>query len=86
MNRSSKTTVAVDVDANNMLTPHPLLTASEAAALCRVACRTWRTWHSTGKIPQPIRIGRKIFWRPEELRAWIATGCPDREMWEVIRK
>jgi predicted DNA-binding transcriptional regulator AlpA len=63
-----------------------LLTASEAASLCHVVPRTWRTWHATGKIPQPIHIGRKPLWRPEELRAWIAAGCPDRATWTVLRK
>jgi hypothetical protein len=48
-----------------------LLTASEAASLC--------------KIPPPIHIGRKPLWRPDDLRAWIAASCPDRETWAVMR-
>jgi predicted DNA-binding transcriptional regulator AlpA len=63
-----------------------LLTASEAAAMLRVKERTWRTWDAMGRIPKPIRIGRKPFWRPEDIKAWIAVGCPDRETWEVLKR
>ena len=63
-----------------------LLRAFQAAALCNTSLRTWRTWDMSGKIPQPIRVGRKIFWRPEELKAWIAAGCPDRLTWEATRE
>ena len=63
-----------------------LLTAFQAAEMFGAGLRTWRTWQATGRIPQPIRIGRKIYWRSKELRAWIAAGCPDRETWEVVKK
>jgi predicted DNA-binding transcriptional regulator AlpA len=63
-----------------------LLRAPDAAALCSTSIRTWRTWDTAGKIPQPVRIGRKVFWRPDELNAWVAAGCPDRVTWEAIRK
>jgi predicted DNA-binding transcriptional regulator AlpA len=62
-----------------------LLTAAEAASLFRIKLRTLRTWDTMGHIPQPVRIGRRIFWRPNELKAWVAAGCPDREMWEVLK-
>lgn len=60
-----------------------LLRASDAAALCNTSVRTWRAWDRTGRIPQSVRIGRKIFWRPDELMAWITAGCPDRITWET---
>lgn len=61
-----------------------LLRASDAARLCRVSLRTWRAWDATGKVPQPVRIGRAVFWRLEELRSWVAAGCPDRETWQSL--
>lgn len=76
----------LEKDAIPTQVPVLLLTADEAAALCHTVPRTWRTWHSTGKIPQPIRIGRKTFWRLEELKDWIAASCPDREMWNILRR
>jgi len=63
-----------------------LLRAAEAAILCGTSVRTWRIWDTTGKIPQPIRIGRVTFWRYDELRAWVAAGCPDRVTWEASRQ
>ena len=63
-----------------------LLTALQAAEMFGAGLRTWRTWQATGRIPQPIRIGRKIYWRSDELRAWIAAGSPDRETCENVKE
>ena len=62
-----------------------LLTARKVAAMCGKSLRTWRTWDSAGFIPQPVRIGRSTFWRIDELKDWIAAGCPKRSVWEVLR-
>jgi predicted DNA-binding transcriptional regulator AlpA len=66
--------------------PQLVFTAAEAAAMFQKSIRTWRTWDSSGKIPKPLRIGRATYWRPEELRAWVAAGCPDRETWDAMRE
>jgi predicted DNA-binding transcriptional regulator AlpA len=63
-----------------------LMTAPQAAALLGRSLRTWRVWDAAGKIPRAIRIGRSTFWRPEELKAWVAARCPDRETWEAMRE
>ncbi len=60
-----------------------LLTAKQAAAICGKSLRTWRTWDSAGRIPQPVRIGRSTLWRAGELREWVAAGCPRRAEWEA---
>jgi predicted DNA-binding transcriptional regulator AlpA len=59
-----------------------LVTARTAALICSKSLRTWRTWDSLGRIPRPVRIGRSTLWRVDELRAWIAAGCPRRSEWE----
>jgi len=59
-----------------------LLRAHEAAALCGKSERTWRRWDTAGLVPAPMRIGRATLWRPEDLRAWIRAGCPDRVTWQ----
>jgi prophage regulatory protein len=68
-----------------LYTAPPVITAAEAAALFHKTARSWRNWDAAGKVPRPIRIGRSTFWRPEEIEAWIAAGCPDRETWELRR-
>jgi predicted DNA-binding transcriptional regulator AlpA len=66
--------------------PSPLLLrAADAAALCKVSLRTWRGWDVAGRVPQPVRIGRAVFWRLDELRAWVAAGCPDRGIWQSLQ-
>ena len=60
-----------------------LLTTRAAAAICSKSLRTWRTWDSAGWIPRPVRIGRSTLWRADELREWIAAGCPRRAEWEA---
>jgi predicted DNA-binding transcriptional regulator AlpA len=63
-----------------------LLKAPAAAVLCSVSLRTWRAWDAAGRIPLPVRVGRSTFWRADELRDWVAAGCPDRETWHAIEK
>lgn len=65
------------VDKNKQI----LLPTVEAAQLLGVSVRTWYTWDQLGKIPKPLHIGRKLFWRHDELLAWIDDGCPEREDW-----
>ncbi|MHC4414655.1 MAG: helix-turn-helix domain-containing protein [Planctomycetota bacterium] len=60
-----------------------LLTADQAGRLCSVSGRTWQRWSSEGAVPAPVRIGRRRRWRTDELRQWVAAGCPARERWEL---
>ena len=69
--------------ANAVVTGPLLLPAKEAAAICGTSLRTWRTWDSGGLIPRPVRIQRSTLWRSDELRAWVAAGCPKRAQWEA---
>lgn len=60
-----------------------LLSARQAAIMCGKSLRTWRTWDAAGWIPRPVRIGRSTLWRADELREWVAAGCPRRPEWEA---
>lgn len=60
-----------------------LLTARQAADLCGKSLRTWRSWDAAALIPKPVCIRRSTLWRADELRAWIAAGCPRRGDWEA---
>lgn len=72
-------------DGNELGPGQLLLTAKQSAAICGKSLRTWRSWDSAGLIPQPVRIGRSTLWRLDELRRWIAAGCPHRDEWEARR-
>ncbi len=61
-----------------------LIPGSQAAALCGRSVRTWRSWHAAGLVPRPLRIGRSLMWRRDELRAWVAAGCPRRSEWTAM--
>lgn len=65
--------------------PALLIAAKSASAMCGKSLRTWRTWDSAGLIPRPVRIGRSTLWRANELKEWVAAGCPRRAEWEARR-
>jgi excisionase family DNA binding protein len=62
-----------------------LIDAQEVARRLGLSERTvWRLT-AAGKLPNPIRIGGKTKrWRAEDIRAWVAAGCPDRLAWESL--
>jgi len=59
----------------------------DARLLSKLLCasiRTVRTWDAAGKLPAPIRIGGRVVWRLDEIRAWLNAGAPDRETWTAM--
>jgi predicted DNA-binding transcriptional regulator AlpA len=63
-----------------------LLPAEQAAALCAVSPATWYRMAAAGRCPAAIRLSRGcVRWRADELREWIAAGCPSRREWEARR-
>jgi predicted DNA-binding transcriptional regulator AlpA len=63
------------------------LPAIDVAAMLGISrAQLWKL-HASGKIPLPVYLGTKApRWRVEELRAWLAAGCPDRLAWEKMRE
>jgi predicted DNA-binding transcriptional regulator AlpA len=61
-----------------------LLRAREAALMCGTSTPTWWRLHSAGLVPAPVRLGGVTAWRTDELRRWVAAGCPDRRAWEAM--
>ena len=59
-----------------------LLTAGDAAKMLKISTRFFYSLHNTGRVPLPIRLGKSVRWRFEELRDWVRAGCPSREKWE----
>lgn len=64
-----------------------LLDARGAAALLGIGRSTFFRLDETGGVPRGVRLGGRMRrWRAEELRAWIAAGCPPRVRWEEMKK
>ena len=60
----------------NRLDACVLLTVEQVAKLLQVSPRSvWRL-RSAGEIPEPVKIGGTVRWIADELRHWIANGCP----------
>ena len=62
----------------------PLLAgAGGVARMLDSGLRTIRGMDAAGKLPKPIRLGGKVLWSIDELKAWIAAGAPPRDVWEA---
>jgi hypothetical protein len=48
-----------------------LLTITEAAELLRAPVATLRYWRHLGSGPRSFRLGRRVLYRVDDLRAWI---------------
>jgi predicted DNA-binding transcriptional regulator AlpA len=59
--------------------------AKRLARLLGCGLRTVRSWNAAGRLPKPVRVGRRVFWRTVEICAWIDAGAPSRETWERIK-
>lgn len=60
-----------------------LITAEEVVELLHVGRSTWYRHVSSGHTPAPVRLGRSVRWRRDELLAWVAAGCPPRSKWSM---
>ena len=60
-----------------------LLNARQAATLLGVSMASLYRYQNEAKLPAPVRVGRSVRWREDELRQWIAAGCPERAEWEA---
>ena len=56
----------------------PLWTFADVAEFCQVGVRTVKRWHANGELPAPIRLGRAVRFRPDDIRQW-ADDRKERE-------
>ena len=63
-----------------------LLNAPAVAKMLSITARHWHALNSRGACPAPVRLGRRVLWRREEVVAWIQHGCPSREKWLAMRE
>lgn len=61
-----------------------LLTAKSVGEILSLSKRQIFRLKSSGRIPAPVRIGGSVRWKQTDIESWIALGCPDRKMFEVM--
>ncbi len=59
-----------------------LLSSGRAAELIGCSVQALRNWHLYGRVPVPIVIGNRLYWKRSEILQWIETGCPRRDEWK----
>ncbi len=63
-------------------TPTPLVvSAKDLAALLGASERHIRRMDAAGQLPAPLSLGRLRRWSLQEIRDWLAAGCPSRHDW-----
>jgi predicted DNA-binding transcriptional regulator AlpA len=63
-----------------------LVPAGLAGAMCGRSEASWWRDHAARRVPAPVRLGGRTLWRTDELRRWVAAGCPSRPVWEAQEK
>lgn len=65
----------------------PILLGLEgAAAFCGMTDREFWAHHANGRVPMPVKIGRRLHFRRADLVAWVDMGCPSRRVFEESRQ
>ena len=60
-------------------------TAGGVARMLNVSTRQVFRLSKIGKLPKPVRFGKCVRWRIEEIRDFVKAGCPCRDEWEQQR-
>ena len=48
--------------------PNRLLSMHDLAAILHLSHSTVESWRHSGKLPEPIKIGRHVRWHPDQIR------------------
>lgn len=68
-------------DKHNTTAPL-LIGVNDACKLLSISRAHYFEQRSAGRIgPSEIKLGRKILLRADEVRDWVAAGCPPRRSW-----
>jgi predicted DNA-binding transcriptional regulator AlpA len=66
--------------------PPLLVPAGVAGPMCGRSEASWWRDHAAQRVPAPVKLGGRTLWRTDELRRWVAAGCPPRRVWEAREK
>ncbi len=78
----------MDVPLPNMCEREPLLVNAKGLAhILGIGLSCLYAMDRSGELgPMGIRLRRRRLWPLEEVRAWVAAGCPRREVWAALAK
>jgi predicted DNA-binding transcriptional regulator AlpA len=62
----------------------PLMDRDEVSAYCGVSIAAWDRMVSSGKTPEPLKLGRLVKFRRADIDKWIELGLPDRAKFEFL--
>lgn len=60
-----------------------LLAVRDVANTLKVSPRQIWKLLSSGRMPAPLRLGRSVRWRSEDIDEFVRLGCPSREQFEA---
>ncbi len=60
-----------------------LLTTKHVAARLKLCQRQIVKLDASGKLPAPVRVGRSVRWRLDDIDRWVTLGCPSRSEFEA---
>lgn len=63
-----------------------LLTDKQLAAVLSISPAHVHSLDNQGKLPKAVNLGKSKRWRTQEIRDFVAAGCPDRITWMQIRE
>ena len=70
-------------DAKTFIIIPPLLVdISTAGKILSISKSFLLQLDASGKIPQPIHLGKRRLWRVEDLQRWVSMGCCSRREFE----
>lgn len=61
------------------------LSAADLAKQLKCSLRHIAALHASGRLPQPIKLGRCTRWLRTEIVSWLAAGAPPRDKWEAMK-
>ena len=62
-----------------------LLSDKQLAVALNVSVGHVHALDNSGKLPKPRKLNKSVRWSTQEIREWIAAGCPDRLKWNLLR-
>ncbi len=65
--------ITINEQGENDVRAPALLTAGEAAAWCHISVGTLNHLRYHGRFAPAIRIGKRCFWMPRDLLAWLES-------------